>query len=209
MMEALGCDRAEELLSAYHEGELSGRPAREVETHLAGCARCRELLEAVGAVVEALRPTEEMEPAGDLAARVAAGSWRREAPTPSRGRFQLWGLPWRVEALAAALACVVAGGVLFAHAEGPRLRERVSQRSVSTGVYLRERGERLLEDLRVLRVVVATAFEGRVDRVNDRVDDYRRLLQRRRQAAPEPKERSAVEGRVRSAHFRTTWGPGS
>jgi hypothetical protein len=59
----------------------------------------------------------------------------------------------------------------------------------------------------VLRVVVATAFEGRVDRVNDRVDDYRKLLeQRRRQAAPERKGSSAGDGRVRSAHFRTASG---
>ncbi len=44
-----------------------------------------------------------------------------------------------------------------------------------------ERKDRLVEDLRLLRVVISTAFEGRVDRVNDRVEDYRRLLERRRQ----------------------------
>jgi hypothetical protein len=30
--------------------------------------------------------------------------------------------------------------------------------------------------------VIGTAFEGRLDRVNDRVDDYRRLLEKRRAA---------------------------
>ncbi|HEV7502664.1 MAG TPA: hypothetical protein VGQ33_21755, partial [Vicinamibacteria bacterium] len=46
-------------------------------------------------------------------------------------------------------------------------------------VYVVEKKERLVEDFRLLRVVISTAFEGRLDRVNDRVDDYRRLLERR------------------------------
>jgi hypothetical protein len=33
-------------------------------------------------------------------------------------------------------------------------------------------------------VVLGTAFEGRIERVNERVEDYRRLLDRRR-AAPD------------------------
>jgi hypothetical protein len=210
MTDTLSCARAEELFSDYQEGQLHEILRLELAAHLAGCASCREVLETVGLVVDALRPTEEMEPASDLAARVAEGSWQRRVAAATRTVLPgIWGLPWRVQALAAALAVVVTGTFLFARAEGPRLTERVSQRSVNGVVYLRERGERLLEDLRVLRVVVATAFEGRVDRVNDRVDDYRRLLERRRQTAPEHKESSAVEGRVRSAHFRTASGTGS
>jgi anti-sigma factor RsiW len=205
MMDTLGCDRAEELFFDYREGQLGERDRRALETHLAACSRCRALLEAVDSVVVALRPAAEMEPAADLAARVAARSWRRELPALGRRAFSgAFGLPWRVQALAAALALAVTATFLFARTEGPRLRERVSQRSVNAGVYLRERGERLIEDLRVLRVVVATAFEGRVDRVNDRVDDYRKLLeQRKRQNTPERKGSSAREGRVRIAHFRT------
>jgi hypothetical protein len=210
MMDTLGCDRAEELFFDYREGSLREGEARLLEAHLAGCARCRDLLEAVDTVVAALRPEAEMEPATDLAARVAARSWRSRPPAVHRPAPGLLGLPWRVQALAAALAVAVTATVLLARSEGPRLREKVSQRSVNASVYLRERGVRLIEDLRVLRVVVATAFEGRVDRVNDRVDDYRKLLeQRRRQNAPERKDSSAVGGRVRSAHFRTASGMGS
>ena len=44
---------------------------------------------------------------------------------------------------------------------------------MNAGVYLLERKDRLVEDVRMLRVVIGAAFEGRVDRVNDRVDDYR------------------------------------
>ena len=45
-----------------------------------------------------------------------------------------------------------------------------------------ERKDRLVEDVRILGVVLGTAFEGRLDRVNERVEDYRRLLDRRRPA---------------------------
>ena len=67
-------------------------------------------------------------------------------------------------------------------------------------VYLDERKDRLVEDVRILRVVVGAAFEGRLDRVNDRVEDYRRLLERRRSAPEQPERRRAKafrEGRGR------------
>jgi hypothetical protein len=53
----------------------------------------------------------------------------------------------------------------------------------SVGIYVAEKKDRLFEDFRMLRVVVETAFEGRLDRVNDRVEDYRRLLERRQKDA--------------------------
>ena len=53
-------------------------------------------------------------------------------------------------------------------------------RTVNASVYILERKDRLVEDVRILRVVIGTAFEGRLDRMNDRVDDYRRLLEKRR-----------------------------
>ena len=36
----------------------------------------------------------------------------------------------------------------------------------------------------MLRVVLETAFEGRVERVNERVEDYKKLLERRKGNAP-------------------------
>jgi hypothetical protein len=94
-----------------------------------------------------------------------------------------------VRGLAAALALAITGGVLLAQSfVGPPVRaaNRVVERTVNAGAYLAERKDRLVEDFRLLRVVIGTAFEGRLDRVNDRVDDYRRLLERRRGvSAPE------------------------
>jgi hypothetical protein len=56
---------------------------------------------------------------------------------------------------------------------------------VQAGNTLIVKKERLVEDVRLLGVVLSTAFEGRLDRVNERVQDYRRLLERRRTEDPD------------------------
>ena len=63
-------------------------------------------------------------------------------------------------------------------------------RTVTAGSFLLERKDRLVEDVRILGVVIGTAFEGRLDRMNERVNDYRQLLERRRNASEEEKKRS-------------------
>ena len=64
----------------------------------------------------------------------------------------------------------------------------------------------------MLGVVLSTAFEGRIERVNERVDDYKRLLERRKASPqPEPKqghEYPAAPPRV-AAGFRTGAASGS
>ena len=75
---------------------------------------------------------------------------------------------------------------------------------MNAAVFVQERTVRLVEDLRMLRVVIATAFEGRVDRVNDRVDDYKRLLEKRRQHPPESRESQTGALAPRAAHHLRT-----
>jgi hypothetical protein len=98
--------------------------------------------------------------------------------------------------VAAALALVVTAGLVMAAGSvpGAPARPRLGQRLSNATGYLVERKDRLVEDLRLLRVVVSTAFEGRLDRVNDRVDDYRRLLERRKKdEAPKDDKKSELE----------------
>jgi len=71
--------------------------------------------------------------------------------------------------------------------------------TVTASNQLMERKNRLFEDVRLLGVVLTTAFEGRVDRVNERVEDYRRLLERRRAAPPSEPKRGSETPRSRSA----------
>jgi anti-sigma factor RsiW len=186
MTNRIDCREAEELLTAHLEGTLPAPLSADVETHLAGCAGCRDLRAALADVVEALRSYPILEPTKDLAERAAAAALARQPRLPSRmtaGWLDYVGLPAGLQVLAAALAMAVTGTVVLAATEGARIRER----TVSAGAYLSERKDRLVEDVRLLRVVVTTAFEGRLDRMNDRVDDYRRLIEKRRATQQEQK----------------------
>jgi anti-sigma factor RsiW len=203
MKDTLDCARAEELLSDHLEGALEDPLRADVARHLAACQRCRELLDALGEVVAALRSAPDLDPAVDLAERSAAaalraaeprrfGAARRALPRLAAATHELFAssVPGLVRGLAAALALAITGAVMLAQSVvGPPVQaaNRVVERTVTAGAYLAERKDRLVEDFRLLRVVIGTAFEGRLDRVNDRVDDYRRLLERRR-ALPAPAE---------------------
>jgi hypothetical protein len=194
----LTCDRASELLSDDLGGTLEDAVARDLASHLAGCAECRALRAALADVTSLLR-APAIEPATDLADRVARASWvavrtpilraeRKRAWANAAATWAGWltEVPFAVQAVAAALALVVTAGLVMAagSAPGAPARPRLGQRLSDATVYVVERKARLVEDFRLLRVVVSTAFEGRLDRVNDRVDDYRRLLEQRKKDEP-------------------------
>jgi hypothetical protein len=175
------CSRAEELLSDHLEGILDPLLARELDAHLRTCADCRALREALTEVVEALRSFPTVEPSAGLAARVARAAIvnaqrRRAAAFAPR-------LPAWLQAVAAGLSILTTVGLLVAQGGTARAAGgRLVERTASAGTYVLEKKDRLLEDFRILRVVVAAAIEGRLDRASDRVEDYRRLLERRREA---------------------------
>ena len=193
MREGMTCARAEELLSDHLDATLAEPLRTELQDHLASCLPCRSLREELRFVVDALQSYPEVAPSSTLPSRVAEATLRRgkvvalaprrkAAATPTRVAV----LPAWAQSLAAGLALVTVGALLMTtRAEGPkRAASQIAAATVSTGAYLAERKDRLVEDVRVLKVVLETAFEGRVERVNERVEDYRKLLERRRQAEP-------------------------
>jgi putative zinc finger protein len=202
MRTGMDCRRAEELLSDHLEGTLSGPLARDFEAHIRECASCAEMRDAMGEVVEALRAFPALEPARDLAERAAARGLRGRHPVgaprpalparPPRGHGRFFVPSW-LQAAAAGFVLVITGTLLLvAGPDGPsRTATRLVDRTVTTGSYLLERSDRLVEDVRILGVVIATAFEGRLDRVNDRMDDYRKRLQRRRSTDEDSKKRES------------------
>jgi hypothetical protein len=180
----MDCARCVELLSDVRDGLLEEPLCGEAARHLAACGACASLLQELDAVAGALSTLSLPLPAG-LVERVAEASWRSRSAAPPVGIASL--IPRRVLATAAGLTLAVSGvvfGALRAHQSPDSLPGRYARKAVNAAVAARERGIRLAEDVRILRLVVGTAFEGRVDRVNDRVDDYRRLLEKRRPAAP-------------------------
>jgi hypothetical protein len=205
MKDVLDCARAEELFSDYREEALPGPLRADLENHLSTCASCPDLLRALEDVLGVLRAPLDLEPSASLAARVAEGSWRRARATVVAMRPRVR-VPLQVHALAAGLAALATAAFLFvqqAPARPAAVAGKVRERTVNVAASAQERAERIVEDLRMLRVMIATAFEGRVDRVNDRVDDYRRLLEKRRQHAPESRQ-SRTGAHPRAAdHLRT------
>jgi hypothetical protein len=201
---ARGCDEVREVLSDDLEGVLERAAAADVAFHLAGCVECRALRLAMADVTSLLR-APAIEPATDLADRVARGSWiaartpivraqRKRAWAQAAATWARWltEVPFAVQAVAAGLALVVTAGLVMAAGSAPGpARPRFGQRLSDATVYVVERKDRLVEDFRLLRVVVSTAFEGRLDRVNDRVDDYRRLLEQRKQAEPRSEDKKS------------------
>jgi hypothetical protein len=176
----MDCRRAEELFSDHLEGVLHEILKAELEAHLASCEACRELRDSLGEVVSLLHEYPEVEAPPSLAVRVArAALARARRPVEVRPAFVV---PQWVQAAAAGFALIALGAMLMLI--GPEKPTRAAQRlvgqTVLAGSNLIERKDRLFEDVRILGVVLSTAFEGRLDRVNERVEDYRRLLEKRR-----------------------------
>jgi hypothetical protein len=180
----MDCQRAEELLSDHLEGVLHEILRGELERHLASCHACRELRGALGEVVAALRAYPDLEAPDGLAARAAAAALRAPRVVEIRPAFTV---PSWVQAAAAGFALIALGTMLLL--VGPDRPTRAAQRLVGETVHagnsLIVKKDRLFEDVRLLGVVLSTAFEGRLDRVNERVQDYRRLLERRRTEDPD------------------------
>jgi hypothetical protein len=195
----VNCVRAEELLSDYREGDLHPLLRGELEAHLRTCSECAALLAALDDVLGLLHAARarirppEVEPSAGLAERAA-----QAALAAGRGdtRVRRWRgrLPARVQTLAAGIAIFATATVLVGrNAYERRWPQRMVSEAATMGVHVLERKDRALEDLRMLRVIVGATFEGRVDRVTERVDDYRRLLARRR-AAPGPPSPAPKDG---------------
>ena len=66
------CERIEELLSAFLEGRLGQAERERVESHLAGCPDCADLLSVLGRARKALAGFPELEVSPGLQARLAA-----------------------------------------------------------------------------------------------------------------------------------------
>lgn len=192
MKDRTECRRAEELFSDEMEDGLDAVLRADLRAHLESCEHCRALLGALAEVVGLLRGVTVPEPAPALADRAATTALRRARPA----RRVVPNIPFWLQVAAALVAVATTAGPLLLVRTGVEpavTASRLRAQTVQAGAYLQEKTDRLLEDVRLLRVVITTAFEGRLERVNDRVDDYRRLMERRRNSETEQKK-SRVDG---------------
>jgi uncharacterized membrane protein len=116
----------------------------------------------------------------------------RPAPAPVVVRPALV-IPSWVQAAAAGFALITLGVLLMlVGPEAPtRAASSLVNRTVDAGSEIIARKDRMVEDVRILGVVLTTAFEGRLERMNERVEDYRQFLERRRSGEQEDSKRGS------------------
>lgn len=200
----MDCNRARDLFSDHLDGALDPSLKGELHEHLVTCPSCSALRAAFGEVVDTLRTAPELPVPLGLVDRIVEATRRLPRPSAFRApRMPLW-----MQATATVLALAVTGLVLVSlRPESRTSLVRLKERTVRFGVYVLERRDRAVEEFRLLRVVFGTAFEGRVDRVNERVEDYRQLLEKRRASEAEPKSDKKMEPVPQGRNFPNSGAP--
>jgi predicted anti-sigma-YlaC factor YlaD len=119
------CERIEELLSAYLEGELAGVEKAEVAAHLAACPECAGLVELMKETVGAMAGFPEAEPSADLMAGLyAIPAAKREKKRLFRPVFDFLTRPALQPVYAAFTVLFVAVSFVLFHPEGRGIRKQ-------------------------------------------------------------------------------------
>ncbi len=157
------CRRPRELLSDYREGSLSEPLSGDVAQHLRECRECSLLDFHLKTLLDA-PPKPWSEAPREL---IAPGMTR------SALSFSLDGMSRAKRR--AGVALLLLGVILGAVELHPGLNAAASARMDRAGATLarwRNRGERLLEDLRVLKALAIGTVEGRTEELSQTLDEY-------------------------------------
>lgn len=105
------CAKVRELMSAFADGELTGRVSLQVRQHMNACPACADEWEMTMAVKEALALPSDIEPDPDFEARLVAHVFAEETsaqrrPAMLRPRFVRFAMACAVVALAVVGAIV-------------------------------------------------------------------------------------------------------
>jgi anti-sigma factor RsiW len=120
------CERTEELLSAYLEGELAPAERAEVEAHLAACPECAELAGLMREGMAAAAALPELEPSPELLARLYAVPESKKARKPFfRPVFEWLGRPALQPIYAAASGMLIVLSFVLFHPEGRGIRKAI------------------------------------------------------------------------------------
>lgn len=190
------CDAVAEHLGDFRDGALAEPWRGRVAAHLHDCEECAALHDALAEVSLLLR-LDVPEPGPGFEERIAAASAASPADRAQPANVVLWPRlaatareAWRLSPLplAATLAVALSGALLLGLPEErlPEPARRLRARGATARELLMERQERLMEDVGALRLVVGGAFSSRVERIQEQLEDYRRLV-----AAPERRKAPA------------------
>ena len=158
-----GCRRPRELLSDFREGRLSEPLAEDVAQHLRECRECSTLDLLLKTLLIA-PPRALIDAPPELIGE------RTERPSISLSLYGVSRTKRRAGIVLLALGVVL--GVVELH---PGLNASASARMDRMGVTFsrwRNRGERLMEDLRVLKALAIGTVEGRTEELSQTLDEY-------------------------------------
>jgi predicted anti-sigma-YlaC factor YlaD len=120
------CERIEELLSAYLEGELAGAERAEVAAHLAACPECAGLVELMKETVGAMAGFPEAEPSPEMMAGLyAIPAAKREKKRLFRPVFDVLTRPALQPVYAAFTVLFIALSFVLFHPEGRGIRKQI------------------------------------------------------------------------------------
>jgi anti-sigma factor RsiW len=128
------CRHCHTRLSAYLDGELTGRELRDVKRHLDGCAACRARLAGLKALDTPLASLAPPEMPGDLEYRIMARASREYFDGRNNGRFRETARRWLgATATATALAAgLLLGGLLGWSSHGGPAPQQALMRTENT-----------------------------------------------------------------------------
>lgn len=157
------CRRPRELLSDFHEARLTPLLADEVALHLRDCRDCRAVDAGLRTVLSA-PPPPPVAPPRSLGEPGAprSGSWLSLDGVSAAKRRT--GVVLLAVGVAMSLFQIHPGLNAWAAASVDRMSANVSR--------WRGRGERLMEDLRVLKALAVGTAEGRTEELSQTLDEY-------------------------------------
>lgn len=123
------CERIEELLSAYLEGELAPKVRAEVEAHLGSCPECAELAGLMKKMQAAAAGFPEAEPSPELYARLyVIPEAKREKKRLFGPAFDWLSRPALQPVYAALTALFMVVSFIAFHPEGRGIRKQINLR---------------------------------------------------------------------------------
>jgi predicted anti-sigma-YlaC factor YlaD len=121
------CQRFEELLSAYLEGELAAAEKAAVDAHLAACPECAVLLALMKDMTRAMAAFGEVEPSPALLSRLyAIPAAKREKKRLFRPVFDWLTRPALQPVYAAFTVLFIALSFVLFHPEGRGIRKQIN-----------------------------------------------------------------------------------
>jgi len=150
------CEKIQEILPAYQDGELSAENEQAVKTHLEGCEVCRREANLLSASWEMLGEMKPIAPSPDFEARFWARLRQEESNQTGWRSWLNWEplTPWAVSLAGIVVIWMigVTGGLILFKNQSNRAAASFNERSVLTSPYPQNSIEQIfMESQKILK----------------------------------------------------------